>query len=139
MKNLAGRTAVVTGGGSGIGRGTVLALADAGMNVVIPDIDEAAAARVGDEVAGRGTRALVVPTDVTDKSSIEALADAAVLSRLLLGAHGLALRRRRDEPRVGRGHRRVLVEKTLPFGRLGGRVAGIGLAALGLAGLTGVL
>lgn len=33
----------------------------------------------------------------------------------------------------------VLVEKTLPFGRLGGGVAGIGLIALGVAGLTGIL
>ncbi|HYZ93914.1 MAG TPA: SDR family NAD(P)-dependent oxidoreductase [Actinomycetota bacterium] len=77
MKDLAGKTAVITGGGSGIGRGTALALADAGMNVVIADIDEAAAKTVADEVVSRGRAALVVPTDVTDRASVEALADAA--------------------------------------------------------------
>lgn len=77
MRDLAGKTAVITGGGSGIGRGTALALADAGMNVVIADIDEAAATSVADEVTALGPRALVVATDVTDKSSVESLADAA--------------------------------------------------------------
>ena len=74
MKDLAGKTAVVTGGGSGIGRGTVLALAEAGMNVIVADINEESASAVATEV---GTRALPVRADVADRDSVEALAERA--------------------------------------------------------------
>jgi NAD(P)-dependent dehydrogenase (short-subunit alcohol dehydrogenase family) len=77
MRDLRDKIAVITGGGSGIGRGTALAFADAGMNVVVADIDEADAKAVADEVRGLGVRALAVATDVTDRTSVEALADAA--------------------------------------------------------------
>lgn len=77
MKDLQGKVAVVTGGGNGIGRGTVLALADAGMHVVIADIDEEAANAVAQESRTRGVRALVAATDVTNRSSVEELADTA--------------------------------------------------------------
>lgn len=77
MKDLRGKVAVVTGAGSGIGRGTALALADAGMHVVVADIDEASATAVVDEVRANGVRALGVRTDVSDRSSVEALAESA--------------------------------------------------------------
>ena len=77
MRELSGKTAVVTGGGSGIGRGTALALADAGMHVVVADIDAHAAKAVADEASALGPRALGMRTDVTAKSSVEALADIA--------------------------------------------------------------
>ncbi len=77
MKDLGGKTAVVTGGGSGIGRGTVLALADAGMHVVVADIDQDAATAVADEASALGPRAIGTRTDVTDRSSVEALAAKA--------------------------------------------------------------
>jgi NAD(P)-dependent dehydrogenase (short-subunit alcohol dehydrogenase family) len=69
--------AVVTGGGSGIGRGTVLALAEAGMHVVVADIDEDSAKTVTAEAEALGPRSIAVRTDVSDKASLEALADAA--------------------------------------------------------------
>ncbi len=75
MKDFKGRTAVITGGGGGIGRGMALAFAEAGMNVVLADIDEAAARKVSDEVAERGVRSLGVRTDVTQRAALEALAD----------------------------------------------------------------
>jgi NAD(P)-dependent dehydrogenase (short-subunit alcohol dehydrogenase family) len=77
MKDLGGKVAVVTGSGSGIGRGTALALADAGMHVVIADIDESSAGSVADEARAKGVRAAAIRTDVTDRASVESLADAA--------------------------------------------------------------
>ena len=77
MEDLAGRTAVVTGGASGIGRAIALELAGAGMNVVIADIEPAPARDVAGEVEAIGTRALAVPTDVADFAAVQALADAA--------------------------------------------------------------
>jgi len=74
MKDLSGKVAVVTGSGSGIGRGMALAFADAGMHVVLADVDVAAAEAVCAEVEARGVRALVVRTDVRLPGDVEALA-----------------------------------------------------------------
>lgn len=74
MRELGGKVAVVTGGASGIGRGMVLAFADAGMHVAIADIELGAAEKVADEVRERGVKALAVATDVASRDSVEALA-----------------------------------------------------------------
>jgi len=75
MRELAGKVAVVTGGGSGIGRGMALAFAEAGMRVAVADIERAAAEKVAAEIAASGGRALAVATDVARRDSVEALAD----------------------------------------------------------------
>src|SRR2546423_15114862 len=77
MREIGGKVAVVTGGGSGIGRGIALALADGGMDVVLADVDDGAAAKVAKEVEGHGRRALVVKTDVSDFTAVERPADPA--------------------------------------------------------------
>ena len=77
MEQLDGRVAVVTGGGSGIGREIALELARHGMHTVLADIELAAAEAVAEEVRALGVRALTVHTDVADLASVEALADAA--------------------------------------------------------------
>jgi len=77
MKDLAGKVAVVTGGGSGIGRGIALAMADAGMHVVVADIDAESAEAVAAEVAERGVRSLVQEVDVTRREALDALAERA--------------------------------------------------------------
>jgi NAD(P)-dependent dehydrogenase (short-subunit alcohol dehydrogenase family) len=77
VDDMTGRTAVVTGGASGIGRAIVLELAKARMNVVIADIEAVPARAVGAEAEAEGVHALVVPTDVADFASVTALADAA--------------------------------------------------------------
>jgi NAD(P)-dependent dehydrogenase (short-subunit alcohol dehydrogenase family) len=67
---LAGRNAVVTGGASGIGRSICLRLARDGADVAVLDLDAAGAARVADEAAAAGRRAVAVDVDVADASSV---------------------------------------------------------------------
>ncbi|MDE0121165.1 MAG: SDR family NAD(P)-dependent oxidoreductase [bacterium] len=73
MLSLAGRTAVITGAASGIGRAMALRFSAEGMAVVAADVDAAAL----DELAadpGWSSPVRVVPTDVSDPSSVEELA-----------------------------------------------------------------
>ncbi len=77
MEQLSGRTAVVIGGGSGIGRGIALALADEGMNLVIADIERDTAPAVAEEVRKQNVRALSVAVDSTRPDSLERLAEQA--------------------------------------------------------------
>ena len=77
MKDLRNKVAVITGGASGIGRGIARALAAEGAHVVVADIEEEPAVRVAEELRGCGVRALGVHCDVSERSSVEALAERA--------------------------------------------------------------
>jgi NAD(P)-dependent dehydrogenase (short-subunit alcohol dehydrogenase family) len=74
---LAGKPALVVGGGFGIGRASALLLAQAGANVVVADLDEARAASVAKEITGLGRRAAALTGDVTDRHQADALVAAA--------------------------------------------------------------
>jgi NAD(P)-dependent dehydrogenase (short-subunit alcohol dehydrogenase family) len=75
---LAGRVALVTGGGSGIGRATGLALFRSGAAVVLADRDHDAAERVATEIEGLGGQARGVVADVAEESDVEAMIGAAI-------------------------------------------------------------
>ena len=72
MDSFEGKTAVITGGASGIGLATARLLRDAGMRLVLADIEPEPL-----EAAAQELDALAVTCDVSDKSSLDALADAA--------------------------------------------------------------
>ena len=72
---LAGKVAIVTGGGSGIGRGIVLALAREGADVAIPDIQVLNAEQVADEVKALGRKSLAMKTDVTSSADVKGMTD----------------------------------------------------------------
>jgi len=72
---LAGKVAVVTGGGSGIGRGIVLAMAQEGADIAIPDIQVMNADKVSAEVKALGRKALAMKTDVTSAADVKAMTD----------------------------------------------------------------
>ena len=71
--SLAGRVAIVTGAGHGIGSATTLALADAGADVACVDIDLAAARDTAAGASGLGRKSLPIQCDVGDLASIDAM------------------------------------------------------------------
>lgn len=78
MTQLQGRTAVVTGGGRGIGRGIALELARAGADIAIADIDLPNAEKTAAELRELGRRATVVEVDVASEESARAGVERAL-------------------------------------------------------------
>ena len=76
--DVSGKTAVVTGGGRGIGRGISLALARNGADIVVADIVLENAENVAEEVNGLGRGALALTLDVSDQQSVEAMTSQAI-------------------------------------------------------------
>ena len=74
---LDGRVAVVTGGGTGIGRAIAHGLSDAGADVVVAGRRRGPLDQVVAEIAGRGRRALAITADVTSETAMTELAEAA--------------------------------------------------------------
>jgi NAD(P)-dependent dehydrogenase (short-subunit alcohol dehydrogenase family) len=73
MRELQDRVAVVTGGGSGIGRGTALALAARGMRLAVADLDGVRADAVVQEVRDAGGHAIGVICDVARDADVDEL------------------------------------------------------------------
>jgi NAD(P)-dependent dehydrogenase (short-subunit alcohol dehydrogenase family) len=74
MDGLAGRTAVITGGGRGIGEAVARRLAMAGAAVVVAARSSAEVERVAESIRGAGGQAWAATCDVTDEAAVAALA-----------------------------------------------------------------
>jgi NAD(P)-dependent dehydrogenase (short-subunit alcohol dehydrogenase family) len=75
---LEGRVAVVTGGGGGLAEGICARLAQAGAAVASVDVTREKAQRVAAPLASSGARTLAVGADISDQSSVRAMAEEVV-------------------------------------------------------------
>ena len=96
-EDFAGKVAIVTGGGSGIGAATCRAFAIRGAHVAVVDRDAAAAQRTASEIAGNRGNAAAHPLDVTDRAGFTALA-AEIAAKaggidILVNGAGVTVRR----------------------------------------------
>ena len=66
--DLTGKKALVTGGAVGIGRGCAVALAQAGADVAVVDLNKEAGAKTAEEIRSMGVQGLFVTCDVTQKA-----------------------------------------------------------------------
>ncbi len=93
----AGKTIVITGAGSGIGRATALIFAREGANVVCADINEKSAGETALAVNGKGSQALAVKADVTKRGEVDAMTARAIAAfgsvQFLFNSAGSAVRR----------------------------------------------
>lgn len=78
MNGIQDGVAVVTGGGSGIGRQSSLRFAEAGANVVVADVDKEGGHRTVDLIESNSGEATFVETDVTDSEEVAAMVQTAI-------------------------------------------------------------
>jgi NAD(P)-dependent dehydrogenase (short-subunit alcohol dehydrogenase family) len=109
---LAGRLALVTGAGQGNGRAIALGLAAHGADVVVTDIDTAAAQQTADDVSARGRRGWSYTLDVTNAEACAALAKTVTDDigpvAILVNNAGIIIRETIDSVRAHDNWRRVL-------------------------------
>jgi NAD(P)-dependent dehydrogenase (short-subunit alcohol dehydrogenase family) len=93
----AGKTIIITGAASGIGRATALIFAREGANVVCADVNEAGARDTAAAVNGKGSQALAVKTDVTSRAQVNDMVERSLAAfgniQFLFNSAGAALRR----------------------------------------------
>jgi NAD(P)-dependent dehydrogenase (short-subunit alcohol dehydrogenase family) len=78
MNRLAGKAAIVTGAGMGIGRATALALAAEGASVMVADRDIERGRHVAEEIAAAGGQALFHATDVSHSDQVQHMVAVAI-------------------------------------------------------------
>jgi NAD(P)-dependent dehydrogenase (short-subunit alcohol dehydrogenase family) len=78
VRQLSGKVAVITGGGSGIGRATALALARRGASLAICDLASEAAKTTADDIVAAGGTASAHEVDVASEPAMRALVDAVI-------------------------------------------------------------
>ena len=119
MRDLAGKTAFITGAAGGIGSAFARALAKEGMKLALADLDEARAAGVCDEVAALGAEALALPLDVTDYADWQRAVDAAEARlgpvALLVNSAGIGTGSKLAEEEPARWRRVLEINALGPF------------------------
>ena len=92
-----GKTVIITGAASGIGRATALIFAREGANVVCADLNEAGAGETAGQVNGKGSQALAVKTDVTAREQVDDVVKRTIAAfggvHFLFNSAGAAIRR----------------------------------------------
>ena len=91
--NLTGKKALVTGGSVGIGKACATALAMAGADVAIVDIDEATGAKTAERIRATGVDCIFVKCDVTSKEQVQAMVATVVekFGRLDIGVNNAGI------------------------------------------------
>lgn len=103
-----GLTAIVTGGGNGIGKESALILAKSGANVVVSDLDLEAAEIVVKEAVALGVKAIAVKCDVTNEAELENLVNVTVEK---MGTVNILI----NNAGGGGGGREKFLELSLPY------------------------
>jgi|SRR6185437_103169 NAD(P)-dependent dehydrogenase (short-subunit alcohol dehydrogenase family) len=116
---LTGQCAVVTGGGSGIGRATALLLAEAGARVAVLDRTSEGATAVAAEIIAAGGVASSHAADVSDEAALEAAFEAVVAAHgridILVNNAGIAVRKPATELALEEWNRVISVNMTGMF------------------------
>jgi NAD(P)-dependent dehydrogenase (short-subunit alcohol dehydrogenase family) len=93
----AGKTVVITGAASGIGRATALIFAREGANVVCADLNEAGVRETAAQINAKGSQALALKVDVTKRAEVNDMAQRAIDGfgsvQFLFNSAGAAIRR----------------------------------------------
>jgi 3-oxoacyl-[acyl-carrier protein] reductase len=76
--DLTGKTVIITGAGSGIGQATALLFAEAGADVIVPDVNLKGAEETVAQVKALGRDAIALATDVTSSKDVERMVGAAL-------------------------------------------------------------
>jgi len=73
-----GKTIIITGAASGIGKATALIFAREGANVVCADLNEKGARATAEQIAGSGAKALALSADVTSRAQVNDMVQATI-------------------------------------------------------------
>lgn len=117
--HLNGQTAIVTGGGGGIGKSACVLLAQAGARIIVADRDLSSASDTAAEIVAEGGTARASQMDVADETSVTAVFEDVMRSEgridLLVNNAGLAIRRSATEVDLADWERVVAVNMTGVF------------------------
>jgi NAD(P)-dependent dehydrogenase (short-subunit alcohol dehydrogenase family) len=141
MRRFAGKRALVTGGGRGIGQAVVDRLAAEGACVVVTDLDTARADVVAAAVRGTGGMAESLPLDVADPASVHAAAEQAATLDVVVANAGVQTFAPASEMSVEDWNRvlEVNARGTMLTLQLAARCLNAGGAAVTIASIMGLL